>query len=312
MGNNSSKVDIAVFGSFNVDLMSRTPHLPIPGETVLGGPFKLGPGGKGSNQATAAARAGANVTMITKIGTDEFASIALNHLKNEKINTEYVFQDAQHETGAALIMVDEKAENMIVVAPGANNHISWEEVLKAECAIAESNILLTQLETNMDAIIHAVDIAGANNVKVILNPAPAVPVPDELLRKVYVLTPNETEAASLTGMELNSPEDAEGVGAALLAKGVENVVITLGKNGALIVNSKMVKHVPSVKVDVVDTTGAGDAFNGGLAVALAEGKDLEESVRFANYLAALSVTKVGTAPSMPYREEIEAFMLANN
>jgi ribokinase len=303
------EANITVLGSFVVDLMSRTPHLPVPGETVLGGPFKLGPGGKGSNQATAAARAGANVTMITKLGDDEFAKIATDHFMREKINTEYILQDSRYETGAALIMVDKNAENMIVVAIGANNYITKEEVYRAEKKIAQSQILLTQLETNIEAVIHAVDIAKDNNVKVILNPAPIQSIPEQLLDKIYVLTPNETEAASLAGMELRTLDDAERAGQILLKKGIKNVIITLGKNGALIVNQQMVKHIPAVIVDAVDTTGAGDAFNGGLAVALAEGKDLIEAVEFANCLAALSVTKIGTAPSMPYRNEIDEFML---
>lgn len=304
----SQNANITVLGSFAIDLMSRTPHLPLPGETVLGGPFKLGPGGKGSNQATAAARAGANITMIAKLGMDEFGEIALNHFRNEKINTDYVYQSQQYETGAALIMVDQKAENMIVIAVGANNSITKEDVYKAEEAIATSQILLTQLEINIDAVIDGVDIAKKNNVKVILNPAPVQSIPDQLLDKIDVITPNETEVASITGIELKSLKDAKRAGEILLSKGVKNVVITLGNNGALIVNHQMVKHIPAVKVDAIDTTGAGDAFNGGLAVALAEGKSLEDSVEFANYLAALSVTKVGTAPAMPYKKEIEEFM----
>lgn len=304
----SQNANITVLGSFAIDLMSRTPHLPLPGETVLGGPFKLGPGGKGSNQATAAARAGANITMIAKLGMDEFGEIALNHFRNEKINTDYVYQSQQYETGAALIMVDEKAENMIVIAVGANNSITKEDVYKAEEAIAKSQILLTQLEINIDAVIDGVDIAKKNNVKVILNPAPVQSIPEQLLGKIDVITPNETEVASITGIELKSLKDAKKAGEILLSRGVKNVVITLGNNGALIINHQMVKHIPAVKVDAIDTTGAGDAFNGGLAVALAEGKSLEASVEFANYLAALSVTKVGTAPAMPYKKEIEEFM----
>ncbi|MDK2934929.1 MAG: ribokinase [Clostridiales bacterium] len=308
MENNTQKANITVLGSFVVDLMSRTPHLPVPGETVLGGPFKLGPGGKGSNQATAAARAGANVVMCTKLGQDEFAKIALDNFTREGINTEHVYQDSRYETGVALIMVDEDAENMIVVAIGANNYITKEEVYQLEGKIAQSQVLLTQLETNIDAVIHAVDIAKAQHVPVILNPAPIQPIPDDLLAKVDILTPNETEAEKLTNMKIKSLEDAKAAGSILLDKGVKNVVITLGKNGALIVNKQKVEHVPAVKVDPVDTTGAGDAFNGGLAVALAEGKDLAKAVEFANYLAALSVTKVGTAPSMPLRKEIDDFM----
>ena len=303
-----SKAGITVMGSFIVDLMARAPHLPEHGETVKGSHFQIGPGGKGSNQGVAASRCGAAVTMITKIGTDPFARIALESFQREGMDTRYVMQDERYPTGTALIMVDENtSENQIVVTIGACEHITPEEIEAARTKIENSRVFLTQLETNLDAVEKAVESAHARGVTIILNPAPAPlhPLPDELLAKIDILTPNETEASFLSGVKVVNMDDAKRAARILKAKGIGNVIITMGAKGALVLTDSTEYVIDSIKVKVVDTTGAGDAFNGGLAAALAEGQDIIHAVEFANATAALSVTKVGTAPAMPYRNEIE-------
>ena len=304
---------ITVMGSFIVDLMARASHLPAAGETVKGSVFKIGPGGKGSNQGVAAHRLGAEVTMITKVGDDFFGhEVALRSFQDEGMETAYVFKDEKLSTGAALIMVDQNtSENKIVVTLGACDNILVEEIETARTAIENSAVFLTQLETNMEAIEKAVYIASQKNVMIILNPAPAREVPAEILRKIDILTPNETEACILSGIKIDSIEDAGRAARVLMKKGVGSVIITLGSKGALVVAEGKERFIAGHKVDVVDTTGAGDAYNGGLATALAEGMYIFASAEFANAVAALSVTKIGTAPAMPYREELEAFIKNN-
>ncbi len=307
MSAKNNKARIAVMGSFVVDLMARAPHLPCTGETVKGDGFRIGPGGKGSNQGVAAQRAGAEVDMITKLGTDAFSRIALDSFEGEGMHTEFVTQDPDWPTGAALIMVDEvTGDNKIVVTLGACAHITDADIEAARSAIEGSAVLLTQLETNLDAMAKAVAIAAAAGVTVILNPAPASEVPNGLLEQVDILTPNETEAAALAGLPVNDTEEAAAAARALMAKGARSVIVTLGSQGVLTVQGEEERHIPSYPVDSVDTTGAGDAFSGALATAIAEGKDFFSAAEFANVAAALSVTKVGTAPAMPRREEIEA------
>ena len=306
-----SKAGITVMGSFIVDLMARAPHLPEHGETVKGSHFQIGPGGKGSNQGVAASRCGAAVTMITKIGTDPFARIALESFQREGMDTRYVMQDERYPTGTALIMVDENtSENQIVVTIGACEHITPEEIEAARTKIENSRVFLTQLETNLDAVRKAVEIAHARGVTIILNPAPAPlhPLSDELLAKIDILTPNETEASILSGVKVVNMDDAKRSARVLKAKGIGSVIITMGSKGALVLTDSIEYIIDPIKVKVVDTTGAGDAFNGGLATALAEGRDIVQAVAFANATGALSVTKVGTAPAMPYRNEIEQLL----
>lgn len=301
---------ITVMGSFVVDLMARTPHLPVKGETVKGSTFKIGPGGKGSNQGVAAKRAGANVVMISKIGMDEFGDIAIKSFEKEGIDTKYIFKDDTNPTGAALIMVDENtSENEIVVTLGACNNITSSDIESVRESIEDSKVFLTQLETNVDAVEKAVDIAYKSDVKVILNPAPVQEIPDEIMKKVYILTPNEVEASILSGIQVNDVEDAKKAAKVLMDKGAKNVIITLGSKGALVVTEEKTEFIESIKVNAVDTTGAGDAYNGGLVTALAEEKNIFEAAKFANAVAALSVTKIGTAPAMPYREEIDNLLL---
>lgn len=301
---------ITVLGSFVVDLMSRTPHLPARGETVFGGPFKLGPGGKGSNQGVAAHKSGADVTMVTKLGRDEFAQIALQSFKSVGMRTDYVFFDDKHETGAALILVEDgTAENEIVVSIGACNYITDEEVESVREEIKNSKVLLTQLETNLSAVYKAIDIANEYGVMVVLNTAPVQPIPQEIFKKVDILTPNETEASILSGIQVKDLEGAKKAAEYFVEKGVKSVVITLGANGVYVKSKEFEGHVPAFKVEnVVDTTGAGDAFNGGFATALAEGKNIKEAAIFGNAVAGISVTRIGTAPSMPTREEVDEFL----
>ncbi|MHB8780139.1 MAG: ribokinase [Candidatus Geothermincolia bacterium] len=304
---------VTVMGSFVVDLMARAPHLPRTGETVKGNGFRVGPGGKGANQAVAARRAGAEVDIITKLGTDDFSHIALDSFRGEGMHVDFVSQDPNLATGAALIMVDEATgDNKIVVAPGACSHITRADLERARSAIEGSAVLLTQLETNLDATETAVEIAAAAGVTVILNPAPAAPIADELLARVDILTPNETEAAALSGLPVTGPEDAGAAARALMARGARNVMVTLGSRGVLVVTADEERFIPSYPVDCVDATGAGDAFSGALATAVAEGRDVFTAAEFANVAAALSVTKLGTAPAMPYRKEIEEAMRARD
>lgn len=300
-------MSILVFGSFAVDLTSRSKGLPVPGQTLIGSSFKMGPGGKGSNQAVAAHRAGADVTMVTKIGKDVFGKVALDFYQGEGMNTEYILQDEEIGTGTAVIMVDElSAQNEIVVTPGACGRITPEDVEKCRPLIEQANLLLLQLEINFDALFQVIDIASKADVKIILNPAPAAKLPDEIMAKIDIITPNETEAKALTGITVKDAASAEQAARVLTAKGVKQVVITMGSLGSFAFDGEKGEMIPRLTVNAVDTTGAGDAFNGGFAKALDDGKDLFTALRYGNVTGALSVTKVGAAPSMPYQEEIEA------
>lgn len=300
---------VTVLGSFVVDLMARAPHLPQTGETVKGDGFRVGPGGKGSNQGVAAHKAGAHVDMITKIGNDHFGQIALDSFKGEGMHTDYVMRDAELGTGAALIMVDENTgDNKILVSPGACSNITEADIETARSAIETNGVFLTQLETNLDAVERALGIAASAHVTIILNPAPARQIPDELLGRADIITPNEVEASLLSGVTVTTPEDAGRAARALMKKGVEKVIITMGSRGLLAMTETEERFIPCVPVAAVDATGAGDAFSGALATAVAEGRDFFEAAEFANVAAALSVTRIGTAPAMPTREEIDRAM----
>lgn len=303
---------ITVFGSFVVDLMSRTPHLPVAGETVKGSMFKMGPGGKGFNQGVAAHKAGAEVSMITKLGKDTFGKVALDAMEELNMDTSKVFITEETETGTALILVDETtSQNEIVVVLGSCNTISDEEVESVAEVIIDSEYLLTQLETNLSAIDKVIDIAYRNGVKVILNTAPIQPINDDILRKVDLITPNEVEAEILTGICINDEKNAKKAAEWFFARGVKNVVITLGERGVFIADDQKQGIIPAYKVEAIDTTGAGDAFNGGLVAALAEGKNLWEAAKFAVAVAAISVQRLGTTPAIPTRAEIDEFIAAH-
>lgn len=301
------KKKVVVFGSFVVDLTGRTMSMPVTGETVMGSRFMMGPGGKGSNQAVAAHRLDADVTLVTKVGKDVFGTVATDFYKNEGMSTSYIFEDDEKETGCALILVDETtAQNEIVVISGACGNITPEDVEKSRELIESAGILLLQLEINMDAMRKVIDIAYEAGVKIVLNPAPASDIADEILQKIDIITPNETEAQVLTGVKIENKEDAKRAAAVFMEKGVKEVVITLGSMGAFAMNSEKSELIDRLSVNAIDTTGAGDAFNGGFVTALAEGKDLFEALRYANVTGALSVTRMGTAPAMPYRNEVDA------
>ncbi|MEX1378131.1 MAG: ribokinase [Eubacteriales bacterium] len=297
---------IVVFGSFAADLTSRAPRLPKSGETIIGSSFKIGPGGKGSNQGVAAKRAGADMTMITKVGNDVFGKIALDIYKNEGMSTEHIFIDQEKETGTALIMVDENtAENQILVVSGACGNISDQDIKSVEHIIEDAKIVLMQLEINMDATEKVIKLAHGMSKTIVLNTAPAMPLSAEILSMVSIVTPNEHEAEIMTGIKVSDRESAEIAADRLMEMGVGSVVITMGKEGAFVKSDGESRMIDGISVNAVDTTGAGDAFNGAFVTALSEGMDIFEAARFGNAAGALSVTKYGTAPAMPYREEIE-------
>lgn len=303
---------VVIIGSFNIDMVSKAPHLPRPGETVLGGPFVMVPGGKGSNQAICASRLGAEVYFVGCVGNDTFGEIAKNNFKRERINIDYLEVSSETHTGVALIFVDEKSgENMIVVAPGANMKVTKKTIDNAIEIVKDADVILTQFEIPIETVEYVVKVVkNIKKPKLILNPAPAREVNPHIWEDIDLITPNRSELEAISGITIESRDDIERAVEKVISLGVKNVVVTLGKEGALVVNKEKSIYVPSFEVDVVDTTGAGDAFNGGLAVALAEGKGLEEAVYFANAVAGLKVKRLG-ASSMPFREEVENFLKEN-
>jgi ribokinase len=296
---------IVIVGSFNMDLTTYMEQLPRRGETVNGRKFVTGPGGKGSNQAVAAARLGADVTFIGRVGHDAFGDTAVNTWKQEGINTDFVVRDPNNATGVAPIFVeDSTGENIIVVALGANLAMTQADIDAAADVIANADVLITQLEINYDMVGYALQVAKSKGARTILNPAPAGKLPAEVVALADYMTPNQTELETLSGQS----GDVATAARSLITTEQQAVVVTMGKEGAMWVNRDGQGMIPSYKVKVVDTTGAGDAFNGGLAVALAEGHDLADALAFANATAALCVTKPGTAPSMPQRHEVDALL----
>lgn len=304
----SGKV-VTVMGSYVTDLAFLTDKLPAWGETYMGSSFRMGPGGKGSNQAVAAARAGAHVSFISKVGRDLFGDMARRTYQEEGIDATYLYS-TDTPTGAASIVVHaNNAENSIVVVPGACFELTPEEVAAARPLIADSAAFVAQLELPVPTVEFGITLAHSLGVPTILNPAPGRALPESIFALCDTMTPNETEAEIVTGRKVTSIADAEAAADVLLGRGVRNVVVTLGAQGALVKNATQTEHVPAFRAgEVVDTTGAGDAFNGGFAVALAEGRDLVEAVRFGCAVAGISVTRVGTAPSMPHRHEVDALL----
>jgi ribokinase len=310
---------VVVLGSFVVDLMGRSHHLPAPGETVMGSFFRIGPGGKGSNQAVAAHRAGADVHLITKLGKDVFRSVALDFYTDEGMDCSYIFEDEQEMTGAALILVDENtSENSILVHSGACGAITAAEVQKADDLLSSCGILLCQLEINLEVVPAAVERVHEHGGLAVLNPAPAKEIDSAYIGMFDLVTPNEIEASILTGVTVTDLASARMAADQFNRMGVADVIITLGSQGAFIKpraknGGENEGHIiPAFPVNVVDTTGAGDAFNGALVTALAEGQALENAAEFAMAAAALSVTKIGTAPAMAYRADIEKLLLAKD
>jgi len=296
---------ILVIGSSNTDMVIKTEKLPAPGETILGGTFLMNPGGKGANQAVAAARLGGETTFIAKRGNDLFGNQMIGLLKKEGIDTKYIVKDPDLPSGIALITVDSEGENNIVVAPGSNSSLVAEDIPAELLSSGKYAILLLQLEVPLMTVEYAALTAAEHGIKVILNPAPAAKLHDYLLRHIWLITPDETEAEIITGIKVRDLATADTAATWLLKKGVKNVIITMGAAGAFLKTDTVTEMFPGIKVNAVDTTAAGDVFNGALAVAVAEGKNLEKAVEFANKAAAICVTRLGAQASAPYRKEVK-------
>lgn len=299
---------ILVIGSFMMDLVVRTNRAPQAGETIVGNSFGRFPGGKGANQAVAAARLGGKVTFAGRLGSDAFGEELLETMKREHIDTEHILIDETTPTGIASIVLEASGENRIIIVPGANLAYSVADVRKLEPVIKTADIMIMQLEMDLTMTEEATAIAHRHQVPVILNPAPARTLSDRLLSQVTYLTPNETELEILSGMPVNSVEDAEKAAAVLLKKGVKHVVVTLAAKGALIVDSSGSVHVEGFPATPIDTVAAGDSFNGAMAFQLASNKPLVEAVRFANAVGSITVTREGAIPSLPTYKEVEALL----
>lgn len=296
---------IVVIGSSNTDLVVKSLRMPTPGETLLGDTFMMTAGGKGANQAVAVARLGGDVTFIAKVGTDLFGDGAVAGYENEGLSTRTILRTEAAPSGVALITVDGHGENCIVVVPGANELLSKEDINAQRKEIETAQYLLMQLETPIEVVEYAASIAHKTGVQVILNPAPAAELSAELLSKLSIITPNKTEGQMLTGVEIDGWESAERAARILMGKGVDQVVITLGSLGALVCEGEKCERIPAHLVTAVDTTAAGDTFNGAMCVALSEGQNLPDAVRFASRAAAISVTRLGAQASIPYRKELD-------
>ncbi len=303
---------LIVIGSSNMDLVIYVPRIPAIGETILGGKSAMVFGGKGANQAVSAIRAGGSTAFISKVGNDLFGSDMKAHYEKEKLPIQYILTDEKEATGVAQIFVSEKGENSIAVASGANMNLTVDDIQPLEKLIIEAEIILLQLEIPLATVSYLIDLAAQHQTKVILNPAPAQALSDQLLSKVWILSPNESETKLLTNMDVTDVDSAKKAGAVLLNKGLQNVIITLGENGCLLCNESGFQHFSAFKEDAIDTTAAGDVFNGSLAVALTENKSFEEAIRFASAAAAISVTRKGAQPSAPSKEEIIQYLIKNN
>jgi ribokinase len=295
---------IVVVGSCNTDMVIKADRLPIPGETILGGTFFMNPGGKGANQAVAASRMGGNVTLISKTGNDVFGKQSVMLYTAENIKTDYIFSDPKHPSGVALITVDSNGENCIVVASGANAYLTPSDIDKAIAEIEGSDLVLMQLEIPIETVEYVAEISTKKGIKVILNPAPARALSNNLLKNLYIIIPNKSEAEILSGIKVSDIESAKQAADIISLKGVDIVVITLGSQGALIKEYSEYHFVEAFKVDAVDTTAAGDTFCGTVCVGLSEGKSILDSVKMAARAAALTVTRMGAQTSIPYRSEL--------
>lgn len=294
---------IFIVGSANTDMVIKSERIPLPGETILGGDFFMNMGGKGANQAVAAARMGGVVTMIAKVGNDIFGTQTINGLANEKIYTGFIFSDESQPSGTALIMVNKQGENCIAVAPGANANLLPEDIQKIP-VLQDADVILMQLETPILTVEYVAAVAKKNKQAVILNPAPAQSLSDELLKGLYLVTPNESEAFLLTGIDVTDESSASLAADVFLGKGVQNVVITLGSKGAYFKNAEQSFLIGAPNVVVLDSTAAGDTFNGAIAVAITENMNWKDAVRFAVTAASVSVTRLGAQASVPYRNEL--------
>ena len=295
---------IIVIGSSNVDMVVRTSHLPAPGETILGGEFFMNQGGKGANQAVAIKRLGGNLIFMAKVGNDGLGRESVGYFKKEGMDARYIALDEDSSSGVALISVDDHAQNSIVVASGANMLLNEQDVDKMLEEMCEGDILLMQLEIPLQTVEYAARKAFGKGVKVVLNPAPARSLPKELFRHLYMVTPNRIEAEMLTGIKIANDADVEKVAEEICAMGVKNVIITLGSKGCLIREEGVSYRIDAFKVEPVDTTAAGDTFNGALCVGLSEGMDLKQAAVMASKASSIAVTRMGAQSSIPYREEL--------
>ena len=303
---------IVVVGSFNMDLVIKADRRPQNGETLIGNEFGMFIGGKGSNQAISAARLGADVTMVGRLGMDTFGDTFMAEFAKENIDTRYVVRDPTLATGVASPVIDAAGENSIIIVPQANMALTPEDVNRASPLIAEADILLLQMEVPIESSQCAAEIAKTNGTKVILNPAPAGPLHDDFLAHVDVLTPNELETEFLSGVSVSDDEGARRAANVLLDKGISMIVLTLGNRGSLLSTNNQEKLIKGYQVGVVDTTAAGDAFCGALATALGRGAKIEEAVTFANAAGALAVTVLGAAPSLPTSDEVDKFLVTRH
>jgi ribokinase len=304
------KRNILIVGSSNTDMVIKAGHLPVPGETILGGTFLMNPGGKGANSAVAASRLNGKVIFICKTGNDIFGHQSVAVFKDAGIDTSYIVTDNDQPSGVALITVDRDGENCIVVASGANATLLPDDLTGIEDLIDSSAVVLMQLEIPIITVQYVAAMAFAKGVQVILNPAPACEIPDELLRCVNIITPNKTEAAMLTGIKVTDLPSAKSAALALSEKGIETVIVTMGDMGAIVLHDKVYTHIPAIPVDAVDTTAAGDVFNGALAVALSANKDIIRATGYATIAGAISVTKLGAQASAPFEYELNNFIAA--
>jgi len=302
---------VTVVGSFMYDLVATVPRRPKTGETLVGNTFGMFLGGKGANQAIAASRAGSKVTMVGRLGNDSFGKQFLEKFSKEGINTDFVAQDDENGTGVAMPLIDASGDNSIVIIPQANMALTVENINQAQSTIADADVLVMQCEVPMDANQRAAEIAKQNDTLVILNPAPAQLIPDQILKLVDIIIPNETETETLTGLPTKTENEVLVAGRNLLSKGVETVILTLGDRGSLLLNEDGEKLIPAFDVSVVDTTAAGDSFCGVLAASLANGISINLSVEIANAAGALAVTKLGAEPSLPQRDAIDDLLQSN-
>lgn len=302
------KNKVVVIGSYNTDLRIKTSRIPRPGETIIGGIFSEGGGGKGANQAVAAVRAGADVSFIARVGSDLLGKEGIQRLADEQINTRYIFHDTDVPTGVAFIVVDNRGENSIVVASGANALLSPADIETAKDEIASASVLLLQLESPIETIRAAIKKSHEHGSVVILNPAPAQPLEQSLLKEIDIITPNKVEAEMITGIKVTDEESLRSIVRKFFEYGIKNVFITLGSKGVFAGLPNSIEHIPAFNVCSVDSTGAGDVFSGSLAAFVAEGMDLEKAVKMANASASISVTRMGAQNSAPKRIEIEDFL----
>lgn len=303
---------LMVFGSINMDLVARTPRLPGPAETITGHEFFTAPGGKGANQAVAAARLGTPTKMIGRVGNDGFGGELRQNLESSGVDTSFVFVDVEVSSGVAVIAVDDEAQNNIIIVPGANGRVGRADIERLKENLGEARLLLLQLEVPLEASIAAAQLAHQRGVTVVLDPAPARDLPDDLYKVVDIITPNEVEAGQLVGFSVKTRLDADRAADVLLSKGVKIVIVKMGSLGVVYATQEARAFLPAFKVEAVDTVAAGDAFNGGLAAALIENQTLPEAIRWGTAAGALSATKVGAQPSMPTKSEFEAFLAGQN